>query len=140
MSVRSRMALQHRYIPMLARTVVMSQVPRAAATSGRARITSSRLMITSVWSAPMKSAACRAYFRSMASVSMPMAKVRMGCFSSRAAMAHTRLESSPPERRKPRGASASSRLSTAAMSLSRMFRQTVSRSSGQYAPAWAGSA
>ena len=35
-SVRSWMALQHRYIPMLARMVVMSQVPRAAMTMGSA--------------------------------------------------------------------------------------------------------
>lgn len=53
MSVVSRMALQHRYMPTLARMVVMSQVPRAATTLGRAAITSSRVMITSVWSAPM---------------------------------------------------------------------------------------
>ena len=140
MSVVSRMALQHRYMPTLARMVVMSQVPRAATTLGRAAITSSRVMITSVWSAPMNCAAFRAYFRSMASVSMPIAKVRIGFPSSRAAMAHTRLESSPPERRKPRGASASSRLSTAAISLSWMFWQTVSMSSDRLRPGRAGSA
>ena len=60
MSVVSRMALQHRYMPTLARMVVMSQVPRAATTLGRAAITSSRVMITSVWSAPMNCAAFQA--------------------------------------------------------------------------------
>ena len=80
----------------------------------------------------MNSAASRAYFRSMASVSMPMAKVRIFFPSTTEEMAHTREESSPPESRKPRGASASSRLSTAAISLLRMLRQTVSRSSVEY--------
>ena len=35
-------------------------------------------MMTSVWSLPMYSAACLAYFRSMASSRIPMAKVRIG--------------------------------------------------------------
>ena len=60
---------------------------------------------------------------------MPMAKVRISFPSTRALMAQTRLESSPPESRNPKGASASSRLSTPAMSLSRIFLQAVSRSS-----------
>jgi hypothetical protein len=46
----------------------------------------------------------------MASVSMPMAKVRIGLVSSFVAMAQTSEESSPPESRKPTGASASRRL------------------------------
>ena len=75
----------------------------------------------------------RAYFRSMASLHMPMANVRMGFLSSFAEMAHTRLLSRPPESRKPSGASASSRFSTPAMSFSRMWVQTVSRSSSQTA-------
>ena len=132
MSVVSRMALQHRYMPTLARMVVMSQVPRAATTLGRAAITSSRVMITSVWSAPMNCAAFRAYFRSMASVSMPIAKVRIGFPSSRAAMAHTSELSRPPLSRNPSGASASSRFSTPAVSRSCSPRQTVSSSAIRY--------
>ena len=89
-------------------------------------MTSSRVMMTSWCSLPRYSAVCRAYFRSMASVSIPMAKVRMGRPSLRAAMAQTREESSPPERRNPTGASASSRFSTPAISFSRMFRSTSS--------------
>ena len=53
---------------------------------------------------------------------MPMAKVRMGLPRCLAAMAQTRLESSPPESRNPIGASASSRLTTAAVNFSRMLR------------------
>ena len=101
-------------------------------TSSRVSSTSCRDIMTSVCSAPMKSATSRAYFRSMGSKSMPMAKVRIFFPRSLAEMAHTRLESRPPERRKPRGASASSRFSTAAMSFSRMFLHTVSRSSVLY--------
>ena len=126
MSVLSWMALQTRYMPTLARMVVMSQVASACTTWGRASSTCSFVMMTSVWSAPMKSATSRAYFKSMASPSMPMAKVRMGFCRFLAAMAHTRLESSPPESRKPRGASASSRFSTPATSFSRMLRHTSS--------------
>ena len=120
-SVRSWIALQQRYMPMLARIVVMSQVPSSAITSSSAASTSSRVMYTSVCSAPMKSATMRAYLRSIASVSMPMAKVRIGWFSSRAEIAQTKLLSSPPESRKPSGASASSRLSTPRISFSRIF-------------------
>ena len=48
-----------------------------------------------------------------------------------AAMAHTSDESSPPERRNPTFASATSRFSTPSISFSRMFRQAVSISSRQ---------
>ena len=65
----------------------------------------------------------------MASVSIPMAKVRMGLPSFLAAMEHTSEESSPPESRKPTGASASSRFSTPAISFSRMFCRMVGISS-----------
>ncbi len=51
------------------------------------------LMMTSVWSAADVVRHLLAYFRSMASSLMPMAKVRMGLPSFLAAMAHTRLES-----------------------------------------------
>ena len=118
---------------MLARMVVISYVPSSATTSGSAWMTSSGVMMTSVWSACRYSATSRAYFRSMASLHMPMANVRMGFLSSFAEMAHTRLLSRPPESRKPSGASASSRFSTPAMSFSRMWVQTVSRSSSQTA-------
>ena len=64
----------------------------------------------------------------MASTSMPMANVRMGLFSSRRAMAHTSEESSPPESRKPMGASASRRFRTPAMSFSRSRAQAPSSS------------
>ena len=112
---------------MLARMVVMSQVPRAAMTSSRESSTCWRVMYTSVCSAPMKSAAVRAYLRSMASTSMPMAKVRTCLPKILAEMAQTRLESSPPESRKPRGASASRRLSTPRISFSRIPAQISSR-------------
>ena len=61
---------------------------------------------------------------------MPMAKVRMGLPRSLALMAHTRLESNPPDRRNPKGASASSLAWTERTSRSRIFRQAVSSSSG----------
>ena len=63
---------------------------------------------------------------------MPIAKVRIGFLLCLAAMAQTREESSPPESRKPSGASASSRFSTAEISFSRIFFVTVSRSSLEY--------
>lgn len=44
----------------------------------------------------MYSATSLAYFKSMASPLMPMAKVRIGVLLRRAAMAHTKEESSPP--------------------------------------------
>ena len=131
MSVPSWMALHTRYIPMLARMVVISKVPSSWMTFSKEAMTSSGVMYTSVWSLPIYSAAWRAYFRSMASARMPMAKVRMGALLFRAAMAHTREESSPPESRKPTLASATSRFSTPATSLSWIFRQAVSRSSRQ---------
>ena len=64
----------------------------------------------------------------MASTSMPMAKVLMGLSSILWAMAHTSEESSPPESRKPTGASASSRFSTPSISRRRSFWQTWSSS------------
>ena len=65
----------------------------------------------------------RAYFRSMASMSMPMAKVRMGLSRIFWAMAHTSEESSPPESKNPTGASASRRFSTPSISNRRSFWQ-----------------
>ena len=61
-----------------------------------------------------------------------MAKVRMGFGLRRDAIEQTRLESSPPESRKPSGASESRRLSTAWMSSSRMCFAAVSSSSAEY--------
>ena len=65
-------------MPMDARMVVISQVPSSPTTVGSASSTSFSVMITSVCSLPMYSAAFRAYFRSIASTSIPMAKVRIG--------------------------------------------------------------
>ena len=84
----------------------------------------------------MYSATSLAYFKSMASPLMPMAKVRIGVLLRRAAMAHTKEESSPPDSRKPTLASATSRFSTPAISFSRMFQHTVSRSSRQIRSTW----
>ena len=76
-----------------------------------------------MWSAPMKPAACRVYSRSIASVSMPMA-----C---------TRLESSLPERSKPKRVPVSSRLSTAAVSSESVVAwKAASRYSKAYAVLW----
>ena len=52
-SVCSWIHLHTRYMPMLARMVVMSQVPRSSTTVGRASSTSFSLMMTSVWSEPI---------------------------------------------------------------------------------------
>ena len=60
---------------MLARMVVMSYVARAFITSSIESMTSSRVIIISVWSEPIKSATSRAYLRSIASLSIPTAKV-----------------------------------------------------------------
>jgi len=57
---------------------------------------------------------------------MPMAKVFIGFFRSRADTAQTSDESSPPLSRNPTGASASSRFSIPAISLFFMLRHTVS--------------
>ena len=61
-----------------------------------------------------------------------MAKVFIFLPRSFAEIAHTRLESKPPESRNPTGASAHSRFSTAAMSFSRIFLHAVSKSSSEY--------
>ena len=114
---------------MLARIVVMSYVASSVTTSSSAAKTSSFVMMTSVCSLPMYSATSWAYFRSMASYFMPTANVRIGALSFFCAMAHTRDESSPPERRKPSFASDTRRFSTPATSLSCILAQTVSRSS-----------
>ena len=113
-------------MPMDARMVVISQVPSSPTTVGSASSTSFSVMITSVCSLPMYSAAFRAYFRSIASTSIPMAKVRIGWSSIRCAMAQTREESRPPESRNPSGASASSRFSTPSISRRRSFGHTSS--------------
>ena len=125
------MYLHTRYIPTLARTVVMSKVPSAATTSSREERTVSLSMTTSVCSLPMYSATRFAYLRSIASVLIPIAKVRMGLPRIRADTAHTRLLSSPPESRKPIGASASSRFSMPATSFSLIEAVTRSMPSGE---------
>ncbi len=58
-----------------------------------------------------------AYFKSIASVDIPIEKVLIGCFSILVATAHTMEESSPPDNKNPKGASASSRFSMAFSSL-----------------------
>ena len=98
--------------------VVISKLPSSHTTGRSAAITSSGVIYTSVCSLPIHSAACRAYFRSMASLRMPMAKVRMGVLLFRAAMAQTSEESRPPESKNPILASDTSRFSTPATSLS----------------------
>ena len=60
---------------------------------------------------------------------MPMAKVRTGFCSNLVATEHTREESSPPESRKPTGASESSLFSIACISRLRMCFEAVSASS-----------
>ena len=66
----------------------------------------------------MNSATCFAYFKSIASVFIPMANVSIGFLRIFAETAQTSEESSPPERRKPSGASASRRFSMPRTSLS----------------------
>ena len=70
-----------------------------------------------------------AYFKSIASVSIPIAKVLIGFFKISAAIAHTRLESRPPDNKNPSGASASRRFFTPSVSLSWMFFVITSISS-----------
>ena len=67
----------------------------------------------------------------MASSLIPMANVRMGLSEQRWATAHTSEESSPPLRRKPTFASATSRFLIPATSFSWIWPHTVSRSSWQ---------
>ena len=58
----------------------------------------------------MYSATSLAYLRSIASISIPIAKVSIGLSDRLAATPHTREESRPPDKRNPTGASASSLL------------------------------
>ena len=119
---------------MLALTVVISKVPSAAITVSSASRTSSLVMTTSVWSAPIAAAAVLAYLRSIASISIPIAYVLIFFGAMRrAAIAHTSEESSPPERRKPTGESESRRLSTAFTRSSLILALAVPTSSWQTA-------
>ena len=59
--------------------------------------TSSLVIITSVWSVPKKSATSFAYFKSIGSVSIPIANVLIGVSVIRWPIAHTNDESKPPD-------------------------------------------
>ena len=80
----------------------------------------------------MYSAVSFAYLRSMASLSIPMAKVFIGVDEYFWAMAQTREESRPPESRNPTFASETSLFSTPAISFCRIFEHAVSLSSLEY--------
>ncbi len=77
-SVFSLMYLHKRYIPTLALTVVISQVSSCLTTASREPKTSSLVIITSVCSVPKKSATSLAYFKSIGSFTIPIAKVLIG--------------------------------------------------------------
>ena len=128
-SVFSWIYLHTMYIPIDALIVVMSYVPRSLITFGSSLNTSSFDIYTSVWSDPIKSATCFAYFKSIASFSIPIANVFIGLSENFCATAHTRDESSPPDKRNPTGASESSLFFIPATNLSWMFLQAVSTSS-----------
>ena len=110
MSVVSCIALHIRYIPILALTVVISKVPSILMTSSRDPMISSFVMMTSWCSLPIYSATSFAYFRSIASSLIPMAKVLIGFPGiSFCATAQTSELSRPPLNRNPIGASESRR-------------------------------
>ena len=70
-----------------------------------------------------------AYFKSIASVDIPIANVSIGFLSIFAAIAQTSDESKPPDSKKPNGASASNLFSTPLISNFFIFWQAVSTSS-----------
>src|SRR6056300_94698 len=91
---------------MLARIVVVSYVSRVLMmfTMFACDVASWMLKFNSTWFVPRKRLTVLAAARS-GLPGRPIENVRMGVELMRSAMAHTRLESTPPERRKPIGLS-----------------------------------